>query len=773
MDQYQGGDFMALSLKLGMPTHGIWRRWLLGTVLAVPAFVPVAGAEQGAPQADASGAQLEEILVTAQRRESKLQDTPIAVSVIDGGEIQRERLISLSDIAAKVPSITFNQVNHSESFISIRGTTIGNDAAGIDQGVSVFIDEVPTTGFGDDSPDLYDLQSVEVLRGPQGTLFGRNVTGGAVLIRTMPPSFTESGRATVTYGSDNLMEVQGYDTGPIVAETLAGKVAVDVRRRDDFLTNIALHDKTYGENLGSVRGQLLWTPFSDLRVLIGGDYLDDTSAGKTQWLVGNFQPSLFPTLSYSPDATNQGSNARTDKKVGGLLTHVDLELPFATLTSVTGYRKVDEHVHFSTSGDPFNSIISDPVIHDNQISEELRMTSPAGQRLTWVGGLFYLHADRAYLQTVSFDAVPGTRLNAFAQFGVPSLARFLSPYVNQANQHVTVDSRAAFGESTFEITPKLKMTVGARYSSESKDGHTEISDTSVTNPSLSSGPYSKTWTALTPKALLSFEPVSNVMMYVSATKGFESGGYDTNGTTNAALASAYNPEYVWSYEAGIKAALLDKRLQINLAVYDAEYKDLQTRNFDPISGNIIAGNAAKARVRGSELEVEALPVEWLTLGLSYSYTDAKYRSYLIPNSPPAPPTDNSGHTIPFTPRNSANFRAETHFRAPGSAGKIRIGADVTYRSSIEFNDANDTPRFIVAKSAYHGVLNMHATWSSNDDRTEATLWAKNLNDKRAIINNADLSNFFDTVAEYNKGGYVSIDNWNDPRTVGISLSKRF
>jgi iron complex outermembrane receptor protein len=508
-------------------------------------------------------------------------------------------------------------------------------------------------------------------------------------------------------------------------------------------------------------------------VLFGGDYLDDTSAGKTQWLVGNFQPSLFPTLSYSPDNTNQGSNARTDKKVGGLLTHVDWDLPFATLTSVTGYRKVDEHVHFSTSGDPFNSIISDPVINDNQTSEEVRITSPAGQRLTWVGGIFYLHADRAYLQTVSFDAFPGTRLNALAQFGVPSLARFLSPYVNQANQHVAVESRAGFGEATYELTSGLKMTVGARYSSESKSGHTEISNTSVQNPNLSSGPYSKTWTAFTPKALVSYEPVSNVMMYVSATKGFESGGYDTNGTTNAELASAYNPEYVWSYEGGIKTTFLDKRLQINLAVYDAEYKDLQTRNFDPISGNIIAGNAAKARVRGGELEVEMLPVEWLTLGLSYSYTDAKYRSYLVPNAPPAPPTDNSGHTIPFTPRNAANFRAETNFPVPGDAGKIRIGADVTYRSAIQFNDANSTPDFILAKSAYHGVVNMHATWSSTNDRSEVTVWAKNLTDKRAIINNADLSNFFDTFAEYNKGGYVSIDNWNDPRTVGISLTKRF
>jgi iron complex outermembrane receptor protein len=294
------------SIKIGILGS---RALLLGVALTATAIAPLAGAEEVGPQSEGSSAQLEEVLVTAERRESKLEDTPIAVSVIEGGEIQRERLINLSDIAAKVPSFTFNQVNASESFISIRGTTIGNDAAGIDQGVSVFIDEVPTTGFGDDNPDLYDLQSVEVLRGPQGTLFGRNVTGGAVLIHTVPPSFTEEGRATVTYGSNNLMEAQGYDTGALVENVLAGKIAGDVRRRDDFLTNIALHDKTYGENLGSIRGQLLWRPSSDLRLLAGGDFLDDTSPGKTQWLVGNFQPSLFPTLSYSPDdAAKQDGN---------------------------------------------------------------------------------------------------------------------------------------------------------------------------------------------------------------------------------------------------------------------------------------------------------------------------------------------------------------------------------------------------------------------------------------------------------------------------------
>ncbi len=469
-------------------------------------------------------AQLVEIVVTAERRETRLQDTPIAVSAISGDTIQSERLVNLNDIAARIPSITFDQVNRSESFISIRGTTIGNDAAGIDQ-----------------------RSSRNIVR--------KERHGGAVLIRTLPPSFEAAGRGTITYGSNNLMEVQGYATGPLVPDTLAGKLAVNVRRRDDYLTNITLHDKTYGDNLDSIRGQLLWNLTPDFKVLLGADYLDDTSPAKTQWLIGNFQPSLFPTLSYSPDATNQGSDARMDKKVGGLLMRLEGNLSFATLTSVTGYRNVDESVHFSTTGDPFNSVISDPITRDDQISEELRLISPSKQRLTWVGGVFLLKAHRSYLQTIAYDAQPGTRVNVLAHF-VPGLARFLSPYVSHANQHITLDSEAAYGEATFAIIDTLKLTAGGRYSNETKTGHTELFDTSVQNPNISTGKYSKTWGAFTPKISLSYEPLPSFLVYASATNGFESGGYDANGTTKAELASAYNPEHVWSYETGVKTTLL-------------------------------------------------------------------------------------------------------------------------------------------------------------------------------------------------------------------------
>src|SRR5450631_2684130 len=218
-----------------------------------------------------------EIVITAQRRPTLLQDTPIAVTAITASEIERRRMVNLADVQLSVPSLTYVQITHQEAFLSIRGTSIKQDAPGTDLGVSVFIDDVPTTGIGDNDPNLFDLQSIEVLRGPQGTLFGRNTTGGAVLIHTAPPSFEPEIKAQATYGTYNLFEARVLGTGPIVDDVLAGKLSVESHRRDDYVTNVTLHDKNNGENMGSARGQLLWTPSSALRLLFGADFNRDTS----------------------------------------------------------------------------------------------------------------------------------------------------------------------------------------------------------------------------------------------------------------------------------------------------------------------------------------------------------------------------------------------------------------------------------------------------------------------------------------------------------------
>ncbi len=717
--------------------------------------------------------EIEVVTVTAERRETLLQETPVAITAISGATIDQQHLYNLGDVAVRTPSVSFSQINASESFFAIRGLNSDNDSAGIDQGVTLFIDDVPTTGFGDNSPLLYDLQNVEVLRGPQGTLFGRNVVGGAILLHTLPPSFNFAARGTITYGSNNLMESAGYITGPLIGDELAGKLTFDLKRRDNYLDNTILGGKTLGENVGTIRSQLLWRPRSDLKVLIGGDFLNDTSPAKAQYLIGNFQPSLFPPLSYSPNHTNQGSNSDLNKKVFGLMTRVDWTLPFATATSITGYRNVRSNLHFSTSGDPFNSILSDPIVRDDQLSEELRFTSPDKQRLTWVAGAFFLHAHRAYLQTIHYAIQPGT-IGWVAAHIDPANAVYQTPFTNYLNQHVATDTQAVFGEVSYAITDKLKLTLGERLIHDSKSGHTEIFNDSAVQPvNIASGPYSKSWTSSTPKAVLSWQLHRSLLFYTSVTNGFESGGYDTNGSTPAELASAYNPEKVWSYEVGGKSEFLERRAQLNISLFDAEYTDLQTRNYDALSGLIIAGNAASARVRGAELEGQLIPVDWLTLTANYTYTDATFRKYLLAN-PSGPPTDNSGHKIPHTPPNKLTLGAVAQFYLAKDHGSIEFGGDITYASRIQLDDFNDTAAFVRNKSAIDGNANLHFTWTSANRLVNLTFWAKNVLDRRWIIDTADVSLAYDTPAEYFAGKQIYIANWgSNGRTMGVSLTGRF
>jgi len=689
-----------------------------------------------------------EVVVTAQRRDTMLQETPVAVSVVSGAAIQAQRIVNLIDVAAKAPSTTFDQSSRSESYISIRGTTIGNDAAGIDQGVTVFVDDVPTTGFGDNSPDLYDLKSIEVLRGPQGTLFGRNVTGGAVLIRTLPPSFNMSAQGTLTYGSNNLMEAQGLVAGPIVNDKLAGKLSFDLRRRDAWLRNTYLNSRTGAEDVGSVRGQLLYTPTNDFTVTLGADYLDDGSSDKEQYLLGNYQPGgPFPHLTYGPNSTNQGIAPSMSKKVGGAFVKAEWNLPFATLTSISGYRSVDEKTHFSTSGDPLNMIISDPIVRDDQVTEELRLTSPSDKKLTWTAGAFFLHGRRAYLQTL--------KLNVFGGIAKDS------------NQRVVVDDQAVYAEAAYAFTSKVKLTLGGRLSSESKSGHTEVglflAPGVPLTPTAMSGPYSKTWGSFTPKVLLSYAPTRNLFGYLSATNGFESGGFDTNGSNAAELASAYKPEKVWSYEVGVKSQWLERKLTLNGDVYDAEYTDLQTRNYDPITTNIVAGNAAQARVRGLELEGRWVLTDWLSLGATYAYADAKYLKY----------AGNNGHTIPFTPKNALNVNGEAHVHNTAGPGEFVLGGDVTYRSRIQFDDANDTASYITSRSAYRGLVNLRAGWRSESGAYEIMVWAKNLTNSQSVANTADLSHFYGLAAPQAPGQSIYITNWTPARIIGVSFTGKY
>jgi iron complex outermembrane recepter protein len=721
--------------------------------LAAPCMFPSIVMANAAADSVSPGV-LEEVTVTAQKRDTMLEDTPIAVSAFTPDFIDRNRIQNLDDVALRTPSLTFVQLNKGEAYLSIRGTLVNTPGAGWDDSVTTFIDDVPMTGAGDNSPDLYDLSSLEVLRGPQGTLFGRNVTGGALVIHTQPPSFEEQGKAEATYGLDNLAQVRALWTGPLVGHELAGKLTVDVKHRDDYLNNVTLHDKTYGDSVGNGRGQLLWEPSDTFRVLFSGDFTHDQSSGKIVRLSGNLEPSLYPNLSYNPDDTNQGQNSGTHKNVLGLSARVDWDNAWGTLTSITGLRRVNNDTNWSQLGDPDNQALQTAIVQDKQYTEELRAASAARAPLSWLGGLFYLHADKRENDQYAFNLNPGT-VNGGA-FPLPILG------VGQNVQQRIVDEVGAlFGELSYAILEPLKLTLGGRGQWERKSGSsTIVAGFAPGNPFDAFYPqifpdaaadYSDTWWSFTPKATLGYQVQESLLLYATAAKGYKSGGWDTSASSDYGepsavvaqhLATPFQPEQVWSYELGTKYFSPDRRWQANAAAFIADYRDMQTSQFNPQTGVFQTSNVGRARAKGIELETTEAPTDWLTLGLNYTYELARYTEYVQSAT-----QNNTGNTIPETPKHSVNLNAETKFSLGSAPGYISVGGDYTYRSAVHFADSNNEPTFLLQQSKYDGIVNLHTTWSSGSDAWHVSLFATNLTNRSTVVYATDVSGFYLTPTE--------------------------
>ena len=749
------------------PRTGLFCSAALAVVLSVSRPALAAPGPQAAVQDDRAN-NLSEVVVTATRRDTKLEKTPIAISAFGQGVIEERRLYTISDIAQLTPGLVYYKSSAQQAYPSIRGTTRGGAAAGADLGVTVFVDDVPTTGNLDDAPDLFDLKSVQVLKGPQGTLFGRNVTGGAILFQTTSPSFTPTGQFEGTYGDHNLFEIRGLVSGPLVGDQLAGKIAGEFRRQDGIIRAPYLNANTESTLLGGVRAQLLWTPNDKMRVLLGGDININTSPYKVTTLYGNYQPRLMPPLFYDPDVTNTAYPSTGDARTGGALLRIDYTLPFATLTSITGLRIANDVARFSTSGDPANELIQRAADRATQETEELRLTSPGGERVNWVVGAFFLGAHRFNAGDYTINELPGT-IAAIVQ---PLPAN--TPQI--VHQSRTDASAAVFGNVDFQLTSKLNLSLGARYTYEQRSGHAETTNFALPGPypNVVSGPYSHSWSAFNPKVILGYQANQDVLAYVSVASGFKSGGYDISGTTPAALAKPYQPETVVSYEAGVKAQAFTRRLVVNADVYYADYTNLQlqTKILIPPSVTYVSqtSNAGTSRIPGVEVEAEFRPVDWLRLYGSYAYTGATFSSYVIPGKPP---TVYSHNAIPNEPFNNYHLGGELKFAStPLAGGTIRLGGDVSYATSFWLTAANNDPRLIHDRTAVKGLTNLQLSWTSANSAWEVTAWGKNVTGFRSLEQASNLRAYFATPAEYAKA-LVYNPVWTDPASYGLTIRRRY
>jgi iron complex outermembrane receptor protein len=627
----------------------------------------------------------------------------------------------MDGIAERTPGFSMGSFNKGQPQLFIRGIGSNDDGAGSDVSVVAFIDEVYIGRAAGQVFELFDLERVEVLRGPQGTLFGKNAVGGAVSLHTTKPDENFFGRAEVSAGNLNSLVLRGLVSGPI-SDNVFGKIAVNSRTRDGYVTSLVTGDKLADQDTLNTRAALRFVPSDELEVILTADYGQSRENGQGRILVG---PGLLVSsaMASNPEAVGDNSKSfadepgKADTDIWGFSGRVNWDVGNGTLSSITAYRESEYDMIDDVTGS--NVVTAGPldshtfiIESAEQFSQELRYSSLAlNDRLSWVAGLYYLSedVDREESSAIGFGFVP--------TFGTATSRSFM---VNKT------DSASVFADFTYNFTDAFSLTAGGRYTDEKKDSHI-IGVAPTVVPHTISEDYdvtdSKSWTAFTPRVVLNFQVNESVFMYVSMSEGFKSGGYPGTPSTAEAASSPFNQEDATAYEFGIKSELFDNRLRLNVAAFSTDYQDLQVLlrkiRFPGDLGIVVTDNAADATSEGIELEFTVLLTENFEISGNYAYLDATYDNYLEPNG-----TDNAGNRLRNAPENAINLVAK-YSRTLGNGGELGIRYEYISQDKSYQDPRNEEG---AAKPKYT-VSNARISYAPADANWELALWGQNLFDE--------------------------------------------
>ncbi|HEY6642462.1 TonB-dependent receptor [Povalibacter sp.] len=691
------------------------------SVLAVLAATD--GANAAAEEEGYSGRAVEEILVTARRRTENLQDVPISIDVFSTADIEARSLTSLQELSQFSPNFSMynNGIDGSlTSEVFMRG--IGNSLGG--PGVGIYLDGVYLSTQQAIDLGMVDLERVEVLRGPQGTLFGRNTIGGAVSFVTARPTGDFSGSTEVTVGSFDRFDAKLNLNGALIPGRLNGRIAVGTQKRDGYGRVLDYSTGKKIDEMGDrdrISGRVLldWTVTDDIKVLFSVEATDmDEKA--TVRSIAEFRPisfhnlfnarlnpqppvdqSLLPPDIYSTYGTYRGGrdNFNYMDSLGGSMT-VDWSLSTDIfIKSITAWREYEtgfgSDLDFTSHGLGAGNNYTD----QDQFSQEFQINGASfNDRLDWILGLYYFSED-AFDPSTAYVFVPLTQAGL-----IPDLS-------SERERWSTNDSWAAFGEGTYHITDKLSVTGGLRYTKDEKtESYQQINIydgsficASCTTP-LSGEMSIGDWSG---RANVVYKWNDDISTYLSAARGFKSGGLINSVTSlsdvlNRDTLNAYLPEYVWTYELGMKSTLLDNRLRLNVAAFYSDYKDIQySFTYIRPSGNnlvsvAVVSNAPTAEIKGFELEALLEPVDNLTLSASVGFTDAEYKSA---DRRGGPLTIDSEFL--FTPKWS--YTLSSQYKVPLDWGSLTARLDYAWKDKAYF-EIQDTTNPLLQQQAY-GLLN--------------------------------------------------------------------
>jgi iron complex outermembrane receptor protein len=733
---------------------------LAAAAWALPAAAQTtAGTPDPDTQAQGDGPKLEDIVVTARKREESLQDVPIAVTAYSGDAINQAQITDLSAIAGRTPSFTFQKQGSIEQEAFIRGVgTVRLTSATADPSVGLFINEVYVGRRGAATPPIFDLERVEVLRGPQGTIFGKNVVGGAISLITGAPKFDFGAGAYIAAGNYGTVQTEGHVTGAL-SDKVAARLAFSADRHDGYSRNVVNGQEL--EDTSGYAGRLSFLVKANDRLTLNfvGDFSHDNGGGQARHAVDDpTRPGIGPIttgqISKDPRTTETPYFQFQRRTTYGFSARADYDFGGATLTYLGAVRGGDSGQRFSQAGAGAPPSFTDSVLTQQEkytgLTQELRVAADPANAFRWLFGLYYLReeTDRSS-ENAARSALPGgpggTRdsldgVNVFAQNGVAS-------------------NYAAFGELEYEFAPGLTASLGARYTIDRKtmDATARIISLGLPGDILSPAPLrtpyaisvDKTWRELTPRAALEWKPSRNILVYASAARGFKGGGWQAATPDPVTAARPFNPETAWNYEIGIKSDLFDRRVRLNLAAFRLDFNDLQVEQLDDVLLTTVVTNAASAKIQGLEGELSFAVAEGLTLSGSGSLLDAKYKLYVDPRRN----ITYTGNKLPRTPDYQFSVAADLT-RPLGADLEFTAHADYTYQDRFFYgpDNTNREPGYGLL-DARLGIGKVGGSWS-------VSLWGKNLTNK-----------LYRTSVIPFLGDESSL--YGAPRTYGIRLSSKY
>ncbi len=765
-------------------TAGAYRAALMGTaalgILGLGAFgASGAHAQDAAPAPTTS---LSEIIVTATKRAQRLQDVPVAVTAVSGQALERSNFREASDIQYLAPNVTFSSTNPvaNGGGYQIRGVGTQTYDSGVEQTVGLVVDGVliglprdpGATGFA-------DVERVEVLRGPQGTLFGKNASAGVIQIVTKNPRLEQtSGQVDLSYGERNEEIAQGVVNLPL-GKTAAIRLSGFYNSQDGAIPYAVRKDGHVGDRENSgVRGKLLWEPVDNLSVVVAADYQKGFARDAPIIQSLGINPrynALFAGFAQQPGPNTyisyQDGDWRANTKVRGVSGQADYKIGGFTLTSITAYRKSQMTQLSDIDHAPIDIFnYSDGGLDSHQFTQEFRITSPSGEKLEYVAGVYFLDTHVDGWTTQKGD---------FLKFSTGSSAYPPAVLYGERDQVNHTKSYAAYGQATYAITDAFKLIGGLRYTDDKVSGNLTVKPVAGYFTYGTLLPYSGEVSAdnVSGRVGAQYQPSRDLMVYATYATGYKGPAIDSlNGQIKRV-----KPETVESYEAGVKSTLLEGRMTLNAAIYRSDYTDFQAQALDLTSATPRLGltNAGLMRAQGIEVETTIKLAEGLTVGGSATYNDAKFKDYTgacYTGQPTSATVGQGCYALPGSPGTFvANYAGERLTNAPKWAYNLNanyerpVGANLKVDASANWSWRDDTntitadPKSVV--KAY-GILNASLGIGRDNGAWRLGLYARNLLNKRFYAP-------YPSLTLINAGGYEKVVSPDAFRTVGAKLSLNF